>query len=435
MSLLRSAVMDADVVVLGAGFAGIAAARDLRDAGHRVIVLEARDRIGGRTWFKEMPGAGVGVEYGGMFFSRETQPSLAAEIERYGTRVSSAITEPAEMAWVRGAERVAGTDAFDDVRAKLSASNLIVALKETAEAFASGNRTELARFDVTSEAWIDGIDAPTDAADYLRAFLASMGGSRIERTSVLPLLWDMVELDYNPVDAYLDMGELFADGTKSLIDAMAANLDIRFETVIGAVSRDDDGVRVMTDDGMAITAAAAVVALPINCWGDVRFDPPLAAPKQKVADERHVGEVSKVLAVVRGAPETFLGMGWDTPVNAGFVTKPAQDGHLFMGFSVQDRVDLSDHAAVAAAVNAHLPEATVTATDGHDWVADPFSKGAWLAIPPGWFGDGTFEQLELPEGRLAFAGSDIASEGAGWIEGAIGSGIRAAATVSRLLVP
>ena len=426
--------MDADVLVLGAGFAGVAAARDLQGSGKRVVVLEARDRIGGRTWYKEMPGAGVGVEYGGMFFSRETQPHLATEIERYGIRVTEAITQPADMAWVRGGDRVAGPSAFDDVRAKLAASNLIPALEETAAAFGAGERTDLSRFEVTSAAWVEGIDAPEDAADYLRAFLAAMGGGRIERTSVLPLLWDMVELGYNPVDAYVDMGELFTDGTKSLIDAMAEGLDIRFGSVLASVTQDAEGVRGTTVDGAEFTASAAVVALPLNCWGDLRFDPPLSAPKQRVASEGHVGAVSKVLAVVDGGPETFLGVGWDTPVNAAFVTKPAAAGRLFMGFSAQDPVDLSDHAAVAAAVNAHLPEATVVATDGHDWVNDPFSKGTWLAIPPGWFGDGTFDQLEMPEGRLAFAGSDIASEGAGWIEGAIGSGARAAATLTRLLV-
>ena len=77
------------------------------------------------------------------------------------------------------------------------------------------------------------------------------------------------------------------------------------------------------------------------------------------------------------------------------------------------RVDLADADAVTAAVRAHVPEATVVQTAGHDWVADPFSKGTWLAIPPGWFSDGTFDALAEPEGRLAFAGSDIAAEGAG----------------------
>src|SRR6476619_5607014 len=84
--------MDADVIVIGAGFAGVAAARDLTEAGHRVVVLEARDRIGGRTWYRQIPGTEVWAEYGGMFISRETQPSLAAELSRYGIGV----TEPGE---------------------------------------------------------------------------------------------------------------------------------------------------------------------------------------------------------------------------------------------------------------------------------------------------------------------------------------------------
>ena len=69
-----------------AGSPGLSAARDLHEAGVPVVVLEARDRLGGRTWYREIPGTGVHAEYGGMFFSRETQPHLAAEIERYGLR-------------------------------------------------------------------------------------------------------------------------------------------------------------------------------------------------------------------------------------------------------------------------------------------------------------------------------------------------------------
>jgi monoamine oxidase len=198
------------------------------------------------------------------------------------------------------------------------------------------------------------------------------------------------------------------------------------------VAHDDDRVTVTLEDGTLVRAGAAVIALPLNVWADVAFDPPLADAKRRAAGRRHPGRVSKVLAIVHGGPETYIGAGWNTPINAGFVLRPANDGRLFMGFSVQERVDLSDHGAMTAAVNAHLPEATVTTTGGYDWVSDPFSQGTWLSTPPTWFSDGTFDALARPEGRLAFAGSDIAPEGAGWIEGAVGSGVDAAVHVLRL---
>jgi monoamine oxidase len=426
--------VDADVIVMGAGFAGVTAARDLRDAGVRTIVLEARDRIGGRTWYRPIPGTDVEAEIGGMFFSRATQPHLAREIARYGVGVLPAVSQPEMMAWIRGDVRVEGPDAYAAPQRGLARSRLPEALAATAAAMATGSRRSLSAHDIPVSDWVHGAGADAEATDYLRAFLAAMGGSRLQRISMLPLLWDMVELNYDPLTAYIDMGELFADGTRSLIQAMAEGLDIRFGHVVREVARDDAGVSVTLDGGAGLRAGAVINALPINCWRDVAFSPALTEQKARVAGERHVGEVSKVIAIVEGGPATFLGTGWDTPVNAGFVARDAGPGRqLFMGFSVQDRVDLADPAAVAMAVQAHLPSASVVATDGHDWVHDPFSKGTWLAIPPGWFGDGTFERLTDPEGRLVFAGSDIALEGAGWIEGAVASGRAAAAHCARLV--
>ena len=423
--------MDADVVVIGAGFAGVTAARDLSEAGRTVVVLEARDRIGGRTWWREIPGTGVMAEYGGMFFSRKTQPHLAREIDRYGAVIMGGV-EPEVFAWIEGDRRDEGAAAIERIQGKLASSNLADAIRETGDAFRSGGRTALGDLDVTAAQWVEGLDADPEAVDYVRAFMVAMGGSRLERCSVLPLLWDMVELDYSPAEVFIDVGELLSDGTKSLIDPMASGLDIRFGTVATHVAHDDDGVTVTLEDGSLVRAAAGVIALPLNVWADIAFDPPLADAKRRASDQGHVGQVSKVLAVVKGAPQSYIGVGWNTPINAGFVLRPAGEDRLFMGFSVQDRVNLADHDAVAAAVNAHLPEATVTTSGGHDWVGDRFSKGTWLSVPPTWFSDGTFDALAVPEGRLAFAGSDIAPEGAGWIEGAVGSGVDAAVYVQTL---
>ena len=274
--------MDADVIVIGAGFAGVAAARDLTEAGHRVVVLEARDRIGGRTWYRQIPDTEVWAEYGGMFISRETQPSLAAELTRYGIGVTEP-GEPETIGWVRGDHREEGVGAIDRIREQLSHSSLTDALDQTAKAFASEGREALAQLDVPSAGWVDGLHAPEEAADYLRSFLAAMGGAKVEKTSILPLLWDMIELEYTPVDAYVDLGELITDGTKALIDAMAHGLDIRSGSVVASVSTDDRGVTVTLADGSRLEAPAAIVALPINVWTDVAFDPPLAAPKQRAA--------------------------------------------------------------------------------------------------------------------------------------------------------
>jgi monoamine oxidase len=320
------------------------------------------------------------------------------------------------------------------MQATLESSGLRDALAATKAAFEGPGRTALAGFDVPVADFVDGLGAEPEAADYLRSFMAAMGGTSIDRCSALPLLWDMVELDYSPADVFVDVGELFTEGTKSLLDAMAAGLHVRFATVVTTVTQGDDGVTIALADGSEVRAPAAVVALPLNLWADVTFDPPLADPKRRAAATGHAGEVSKVLAVVEHAPDTYIGAAWDTPIQAGFVTKAAGEGRrLFMGFSAQDRVDLGDPAALAAAVRAHLPEAEVVTATGHDWVSDPYSKGTWLATPPAWFSDGTFEALSAHEDRLGFAGSDIAAEGAGWIEGAVGSGIDAAAHVQRVL--
>ncbi|HTG48632.1 MAG TPA: NAD(P)/FAD-dependent oxidoreductase [Actinomycetota bacterium] len=421
--------MDTDVIVLGAGFAGLTAARDLSERGRSVVVLEARDRLGGRTWTAPIPGTDVLAEFGGTWFSREAQPNLAAEIARY--RVAVTPPDIRTYAWlIEGRLRLG-----DDVRAgwadamrELSAP-LAATSQRVRELLAGGDPAAAASEDVSIAEWVARQDVSTAAREYLLTFAATMGGSPPAAQSMLPLVLDAVEADYTFASAFEDIGESFTDGTVSLATAIGDGLDVRLGTIVERVTHADGDVAVDLRGGGTVRAAAAVVALPLNVWADVAFDPPLADPKRRAAAQGQAGTITKVLALATGIEPGFVGVGWGLPLEVIATKDTPGGGVLLTGFGTMQPPDGDDPAAVRDAVHRFAPNAGVEATATHDWVADPHAKGTWLAIPPGWTSDGTFAALTDPEPGLAFAGSDIASEGAGWIEGAISSAHAAAAHV------
>jgi monoamine oxidase len=261
-----------------------------------------------------------------------------------------------------------------------------------------------------------------------------MGGARPSTQSLLTLVLDGVDAGYTFDKAMEGFGESFADGTARLVEAIAAGLDVRLGAVVRRVRQAKDGVAVDLDDGRSVEADAAVVALPLNVWTDVRFEPPLDEVKRSLAAERQPGASTKVLAVVDNAPARFLANGWGVPLQAIISTNEVEPGQLLTGFGVEDDApDPNDREAVQDAIRRFIPTAEVVASAGHDWIGDPYARGTWMAWRPGWFADGRWRRVGGPEGRLIFAGSDIAREGAGWIEGAISSGHEAASTTRTLL--
>ncbi len=426
--------MDADVVVIGAGLAGLTAARDLRDRGRRVVVLEARDRIGGRTWSGTLAATDTLVEFGGSWVLPDDQPAVAAEIVRYGLTMEAT---PAAESWAcrLDGRLLTGADARETMRVAVDALEPhFAALTAAAEvASATGDPAALAALDIPVTQWLDALDLPADSRAMALSFSAAMGGGRPERMSALGLFSDLDEAGYRIDDGWSSVGDMFVGGTRTLVTAIADGLEIHRGRVVRRVTVGDDGVEVGLDGGTKWTASASILAVPLNVWRDIAIEPALPGAKARAAAAGHPGTSTKILAVATGIPTQLSAAGWGTRVQAMRAFRPVGDGQLVVGFSGESTFDPADTALVLEAIREFAPDAQVVASGGHDWNADPFARGAWFAPPAGATADGTLAELERPCGRLAFATSDVSPDGAGWIEGAITSGHAAARSVEAVL--
>lgn len=430
MDLSANGTID-DVLVIGGGVAGLVAARDLSHRGMRVTVLEGRDRLGGRTWTRRLAGTDILAEFGGTWFTRELQPAIAGEIARYGLAVRESVPFD-QVVWVGTEGRVEGGGVFETFGPLFEPANEVLgaAVDQVREAYAAGPDLP-PELDTPAAAWIEGLDVPRATKECLLAWMAAMGGGDPAEQSILMLTGDLAMTGFRIETSMQEMGETFVDGTVAFVDALAADIRGRVLTdvVVVGVEHDEHGVRVATDGAGAFEADAAVVALPLNCLGDVAFSPGLDPALARAAAERHVGRSTKVLAVAEGFGTATLGVAWGHPLQAAVATREVEGGALVTGFDAMGSLhDAHDPREVQTALRVFAPGTRLRALDGHDWISDRFSKGTWLVWPPGW-ASGVTSRLGRPQGRLAFAGSDTAIEGGGYIEGAITSGRDAAANI------
>ena len=267
-----------DVIVVGAGLAGLRAARDLADAGRRVLVLEARDRLAGRGWTSTFPGTDLPIELGGAWFT-EHQPLVRQEIERYdlGVRTFEPVTS---TRWLTAGElRLDSPFPADDAHSRTSWQQL----HEDAEAMAKG--TDDPRWLLSLDGYLDSIDASPAVRDLTYGWWSITGGGNPAEGNVEGLLGamtsegdigDMGYLRYAPVP-----------GWSALADALAhtPGVDVELGQPVAFVHHDDDSVTVRTAH-VSHTAAAAVIALPVNVLPHVDVPPsrcPIARPRRVAA--------------------------------------------------------------------------------------------------------------------------------------------------------
>lgn len=448
-----------DVVVIGAGAAGLAAARTLADHGRDVLVLEGRDRIGGRAWTSTA--LGPAVDLGGAWIHQQDGNPLTALADRAG--VERLVTDYASIArfapdgrryvgaaaraldalgpqldaaierWRRfpGPDRSLGAalDASRPERGPRPASEAAARWRAAAPTMTAGAPTSTSAPPATT--------APTERALQVR-YLAT---TRIEHEYGA----DLADLSLRHFDAGASFGGadvLLRSGYASLLGPLADDLDVRTGQRVRAVRRTSDAVEIHTDTEV-VRAAQVVVTVPLGVLkaGGIVFDPPLPARHRRAIARLGFGVLDKLILRF---PQAF----WDQDVAMlGYVNPrvgawsewfdlQALTGEpLLAGYnagSVAAGFGRWSDARVLASARATLERlypGAVPAPTGWlrtNWSQDPWSGGSYSSVPAGAH-PRMRDHLAAPiDGRLVLAGEHTSRAHPSTVHGAYLSGCRAA---------
>lgn len=266
------------VAVLGAGVAGLATARALQDAGYSVVVVEARDRIGGRVATVRSDTWPIPVELGASWVHDVTASDLATTLERLDIKTADFNYDDDTTLFTGGVTQESLDDAADAIETAIDSANnteadlsIAAAIKATGVAI---NPLALSQFDEVELASEYGANT-----DEMSAFWGTEEGSQ--------------------GDDLLVVG-----GYGGLADDLAVGLDIRTNTAVSDVSWNDNGVQLTVNNGATISCDRVIITVPLGVLaaGDISFNPPLPETHQTAIDTMGTGLLDKIWFVF---PEQF----------------------------------------------------------------------------------------------------------------------------------
>jgi monoamine oxidase len=437
---------DADVAVVGAGFAGLMAARQIKATGSSVVVLEAADRVGGRT-DTEIRGQ-LWLEAGGQW-TGPGQVRVKKLAEQYGVEMFETPTEGIDLQIVEGAPTVLpGDPAFAPVVQQLDALAAAIPLHEP---WLAADADTLDQMSIAE--WLDrNVGDPvtrTSARQVLEGLMTTPGSDM----SVLTVLHGARTSGTLSAALGIDGGaqeQRLMGGLHGLASLMAADLGdaVRLANPIEAIQHSGDGVVVSGQSG-DVRAGRCIVGVPPSGWGKITFEPELPPAHQTLTESMPLGSVIK-LQLVYDTPfwrdAEYSGLVIDPSGPFAFMvdnsTPDRPEGVLVTFLSAETAGRWSDDALGAQAPTLrrkalveHVCKAfgpgglAVVDYVDRDWRAVPWVHGGYSGVmrPGGWGRCGP--ALREPVGRIHWASAESAYEWNGYVEGAIDAGSRAAAEV------
>lgn len=444
--------VDADVCVVGAGYAGLTAARRLTQAGRSVIVLEARDRVGGRIWTHHLSD-GAAVDRGGAFLA----PGHAAI---HGLAKEMGVTT--YKTWTKGAHLLVGggrTRRYHGLIPKISplaiatiawAQVKLDRMAKQVPVDAPWTAKRAAEWDARTIAWWlerSGIRTAI-ACDLFEMSVRGLFTTDLNDVSLLHMLFLIRSAGGFNTLMSIEGGyqeNLGGGGAGSIARRMGEDLGdaVRLNAPVCSITQSGDEVRIEASD-VAVSARAAVVAVPPALALEIAFDPPLPDERATLYRRAVAGPETKTIVVYdqpfwRGDGFSGQTAGPGSPAEVTLDATPASGTPgVIASFTfgpVAERVDALDASkrrrAVLDELVARFGPRAASPTDFIEtaWWKEEFTRGCSMAhFPPGVltrYG----RLLREPFGRVHWAGTETATISHGAIDGAVRSGERAAAEI------
>jgi len=441
----------AEVVVVGAGFAGLSAARTLSRQGKKVVVLEARDRVGGRV--KAAKIAGRAVDAGGMWVG-PSQTRLLELIKEYDLHTVPQFETGLNIAEFGGKRLTASGEAIGfDPHTQEEYDRIIrdlTRLSDQVPLDAPWSMPRAEEYDqMTADDWFMSQTKHSAILGFLRAFVRAIFTADPYQISFLYLLFYLRSGDnYDTLYGFENAAQAWTvkETMHQVAVRVAAELGnaIVLNAPVRAISQDAAGILVTSDAGNW-RCEYAIVAVPLPLAVRIAYQPVLPPQRDILAQHMPMGSVIKYWVAYekpfwreRGLngilqsdqpPSEFIS-GDFTPSEgrpgllAGFME--AHNSMAWTGRSMEERKKI----VVERLISFLGPEAANPIDyEDQDWPADPWSRGCYgPSMAPGIMTT-VGKVIREPHGRIHWAGTETSTKWTGYIDGAIRSGERAAAEV------
>lgn len=445
---------DTDVIVVGAGMAGLVCASRLRQRGVDVLLLEACPHVGGRTAGIEIDGETV--DLGGQFIGpgQDRIYALAAELEvavvpTYTAGANLLRTETGQLRKFRGMVPKLNPLALLDIAQTQARLDRLARTVDTEAPWRSPNAATLDG--QTFQSWIDRTARTRGGRRFLVLGCQAIWACEPSELSLLHALFTV--RSGGGLSALTDFEggaqqDRLAGGAYGLATKLADRLGtaLRLGTPVRRIEHDDSGVTVTADDGTAWRAGHVVVAVPPPLAARITYLPTLPAARDNLLQRLPMGSVIKCVATY---PEPFwrqAGLSGAALCLRGPIALTADsspqsgDRGVLIGFvNGATARELTTHSAadrrtilLDALASLFGPQAATPVNFvERNWNEQTFARGGYSAVfPPGaWTQLGS--ALRAPVGRIHWAGTETSTRWYGYIDGAVRSGEAAAEAVAR----